>query len=227
MFKRILKQIKYRMMARQLRRPSGGMGNKVGGMMNKANSFLYDSTLSVMQPGDGDQILEIGFGNGKFFDRIFSAASNLRVRGIDFSSTMVKAAQQNNQEAISGGRLELISGSSEAMPFADGSFDKIFCINVVYFWDNPQTHLQEIKRVLKPGGKFYVTIRTRESMEKMPFTRFGFKKYSRETWEAQVTAAGFRFENEVVIQEPIVEFEENPFNIMSICLVAVKPHLKD
>ena len=223
MFKRIIRQLKYRMMARQLRRPSGGMGNKVGSMMNKANSFLYDSTLSVMQPAEGDHILEIGFGNGKFFDRIFSMAPGLRVKGIDFSATMVKDALQRNQEALSGGTLELVSGSSETMPFASGCFDKIFCINVVYFWDNPQTHLQEIRRVLKPGGKFYVTIRTRESMEKMPFTKFGFRKYSRETWEAQVTAAGFGFENEVVIHEPIVEFEENPFNITSLCLVAAKP----
>ncbi len=78
------------------------------------------------------------------------------------------------QTNIADGKLILQLGSSDKLPFADNSFDKVFCINVVYFWDEPQKHLQEISRVLKPGGKFYATIRTKESMELMPFTKYGF-----------------------------------------------------
>jgi len=72
-------------MAKQLRRPSGVMGDKVGNMMNKANEFLYDFTLGVMNLSDNQTILEIGFGNGKFFEKIFSRANNLQVTGLDFS----------------------------------------------------------------------------------------------------------------------------------------------
>ena len=72
MFKKFFQRIKFKMMAKQLRRPSGAMGGKVGNMMNKANEFLYDFTLDVMSPSASQSILEIGFGNGRFFNKIFS-----------------------------------------------------------------------------------------------------------------------------------------------------------
>ena len=162
-------------MAKQLHRPSGSVGHKVGEMMNKANEFLYDFTSSKMELADNQTILEIGFGNGKFFDKLFSKANNLKITGLDFSETMLKEAQKNNSKSIADERLILQLGSSNNLPFADNSFDKVFCINVLYFWDEPQKHLQEISRVLKPGGKFYATIRTKESMELMPFTKYGLQ----------------------------------------------------
>lgn len=74
------------------------------------------------------------------------------------------------------------ASSSDKMPFADNSFDKVFCINVIYFWEQPAEHLKEIYRVLKPGGKFYTTIRSKESMAEMPFTKYGFNMYSQSEW---------------------------------------------
>jgi SAM-dependent methyltransferase len=56
-------------------------------------------------------------------------------------------------------------------------FDRIFCINVIYFWDDPAAHLREVRRVLKPGGTFTAVFRTRAAMVKMPFTQFGFAMY--------------------------------------------------
>ena len=53
-------------------------GHKVGEMMNKANEFLYDFTSSTMELTENQTILEIGFGNGNFFDKLFSKANNLK-----------------------------------------------------------------------------------------------------------------------------------------------------
>ena len=210
------------MMAKQLRRPSGMMGGKVGSMMNKANEFLYDFTLGVMQPANNDAILEIGFGNGKFFDKIFSKAEGLKVTGLDFSETMFNAAKENNKEAVAKGKLALQFGSSDKLPFANNCFDKIFCINVIYFWDNPIEHLKEIYRVLKPGGKFYATVRTKESMLKMPFTKYGFSFYETETWKVLLNEAGLTFIEEKPVNEPVVEFEGNKVSVQSLCVVAEK-----
>lgn len=222
MFKRFFQRLKYKAMARQLRKPGGAIGVKVGHMMNKANEFLYDATLNAMQPADGDAILEIGFGNGKFFDKLFAKANNLHITGLDFSSTMAAEAKENNQRSISDGKLALVQGSSNQMPFADNSFDKIFCINVIYFWDEPQGHLQEIRRVLKPGGQFFATIRSKESMEQMPFTQYGFAKYNEDEWTSVVEHQQLHFEKAVEIKEPEVIFDGKPFRVQSLCLVSKK-----
>jgi 16S rRNA A1518/A1519 N6-dimethyltransferase RsmA/KsgA/DIM1 with predicted DNA glycosylase/AP lyase activity len=38
--------------------------------MNELNSYLYDISIDKINPEDNEAILEIGFGNGKFFDKI-------------------------------------------------------------------------------------------------------------------------------------------------------------
>ncbi|MEQ1675973.1 MAG: class I SAM-dependent methyltransferase [Chitinophagaceae bacterium] len=222
MFKRFFQKLKFKAMARQLRKPGGAMGNKVGLMMNKANESLYDFTLDTMQLAPGERVLEIGFGNGKFFTKIFSKAADLHISGLDFSATMVQAARLENEQHIKENKLALVQGSSSEMPFADNSFDKIYCINVVYFWDEPQHHLQEIKRVLKPGGLFFATIRTKESMDQMPFTQYGFTKYTEQSWKEVIEKNHLHFEKAVTLNEPELEFDGKPFRVQSLCLVAKK-----
>ncbi len=222
MFKHFFQQLKFKAMARQLRKPSGAMGNKVGEMMNKANGFLYDFAFDCMKIKHGEAILEIGFGNGIFFEKVFAQADGLHLSGIDFSETMVKAAIKNNQHLISTGKLQLHHGSSDTLPFADNSYDIIFCINVVYFWDTPQPHLQEIKRVLKPGGKFYAIIRTKESIEQMPFTRYGFTSYTIDSWKSLVQENNLHFINAIPRDEPEILYKGNYIRSQSLCLVTEK-----
>lgn len=124
-----------KIIAKQLRKPGGLLAGKVGNQMNKTNGFLYDFTVDSMQLKDSESVLEIGFGNGKFFDKLFSVANNLAISGLDFSSEMVKEAKANNPSATNSGKLDLRFGSSDHIPFADNSFDKVFCINVIYFWE--------------------------------------------------------------------------------------------
>ena len=222
MFKNFFQQFKFKMMARQLRKPSGPVGHKIGEMMNKANRFLYEFTSNTMELSDNQSILEIGFGNGKFFNTLFSKANNLKITGIDFSEKMYAEAHKNNEHSITDGNLKLHLGSSDNLPFPENSFDKVFCINVVYFWDEPKKHLQEINRVLKPGGKFYASIRTKESMALMPFTRYGFTGYDEEEWKQLINKNPFNFLKAERIAEPAVEFENKPYQVHSLCLVAEK-----
>ena len=222
MFKKLFQRIKFKLMAKQLRRPSGTMGSKIGNMMNKANEFLYDFTLDVMQLSVNESILEIGFGNGKFFSKIFSKAEGLKITGLDFSETMYKTAKENNKVNIDNSRLSLHFGNSGAMPFPENSFEKIFCINVIYFWDEPQPHLLEIYRVLKPGGRFYATVRTKESMLKMPFTKYSFTYYETERWKKQLADAGLTFIEERPFDEPIIDFDGEKLLVQSLSVIAEK-----
>ncbi len=223
MFRKFLEIFRLKSLARQLRKPGGRFGKKVGTMMNRANKNLYDFTISIMQPGYYQTLLEIGFGNGKFFQQVLDSAEGLTLAGIDYSKTMLQSAESNNQDLIRSGKLKLFQGNSDQLPFPDESFDKVFCINVAYFWDEPLSHLNEIRRVLKPGGMFYVTVRTEESMQRMPFTKYGFNKISSENWQQHCNKAGFIWEKEEKLVEPPSEHQPDPRPFESLCFVVRKP----
>lgn len=191
--------------------------------MNKTNGLLYDFTIRTMQLSNNESILEIGFGNGKFFDKVFSTANNLEISGLDFSPEMVKVATRNNPLTLNAGKLTLRFGSSDKIPFPDNSFDKVFCINVIYFWEQPADHLKEIYRVLKPGGKFYTSIRTKESLIKMPFAKYGFNAYTQDEWISKLeTNLLHHVHTQKSQNEPDAEIDGQLYKVESLCIVAEK-----
>jgi ubiquinone/menaquinone biosynthesis C-methylase UbiE len=216
-----IKQFLTKITAKQLRKPTGLLAGKVGNEMNKTNRFLYNFTIKTMQLKNNESILEIGFGNGKFFDTLFSNANNLTISGLDFSNEMVKAAIANNPVTRNSGALSLQPGSSDQIPFADNSFD--FCINVIYFWENPAAHLKEIYRVLKPGGTFYTSIRTKESLLKMPFAKYGFTAYTEAEWINTLETNQLDFVHTAKTQnEPDAVIDQQVYKVASLCIVATK-----
>ena len=56
----------------------------------------------------------------------------------------------------------------------DDSFDKIFTVRTIYFWQDVRHILGELYRVLKPNGILNITFSQQESMLQMPSTRFGY-----------------------------------------------------
>lgn len=222
MWKKFLHSLRYKRIANQLRRPHGAGGLRTAAIMNRSNEHLYDLTIGAMQVKANESILEIGFGNGMFFEKLLSRNQNLQLVGIDFSKTMVRAASENNRDALEAGRLRLFHGKSSRMPFADASFDRVFCINVIYFWKKPSAHLSEIFRVLKPGGRFYATARTSESLEQMPFTRYGFRKYPEHEWKKLLEENGFRWVDTLVTDDPPADNKGNDTLFRSVCFIAEK-----
>jgi SAM-dependent methyltransferase len=223
MFRRFFEIFKLKSLARQLRKPGGSVGGRVGQMMNRANKPLYDFTLRVMAPAYYQSILEIGFGNGKFFTELAGLAEGLELTGIDYSPTMVNAAKKSNESLTRSGKLKLVLANSEQMPFPGDSFDKAFCINVAYFWDDPALHLKEVWRVLKPGGQLYVTVRSVESMDRMPFTKYGFHKYDTESWKQVIKNAGFEWVGIETFTEPASDYQPDPRPFESLCYISRKP----
>ena len=170
-------------MTKQLRKPSGFLAGKVSNKMNEVNEVIYDFALESMNIIDNDDVLETGFGNGKFFNKLFAKATDLKIWGIDFSKDMVALAKRNNQSFLKQSKLNLQFGSSDNLPFPDNSFDKVFCINVIYFWDQPHKHLKEVHRVLKPDGSFFAAIRSKETFSHLPAEEYGFHLYNEDEWK--------------------------------------------
>ena len=211
--------------AHQLKKPSGEFAKRIGEKMDSINETLYDFVIDEMELNDHERILEIGFGTGKFFNKLFSKANGLQVNGIDYSEEMVESAKKFNQSAISLCKLNIKLGNSNNIGFEDNSFDKVFCNNVIYFWKKPNRHLKEIYRVLKPGGKFYSGLRTRKSSLNFPFTKYCFILYELEDWESILKQNGFSIINAKLMSEPKIEEDGQFIKLESICCIAEKKNV--
>lgn len=220
MFHRFFKQWKWKRLARQLRKPSGKAGKDTGLLMNLSNRYMYALTLEQLALKEGDQVLEIGFGNGHFFQQILSAAEGIHLYGIDYSPLMVAEAGKEHAALIQSGQLQLVNGNSDTMTWPDQYFDLIFCINVIYFWEHPDDHLKEIRRVLKPGGQFFATCRSKENMILMPFTKWNFKPYTAEEWESILIKNGLTPHLKKQTIEPGLQEAGVPFEPMQWCVGA-------
>ncbi|MCR5623496.1 MAG: class I SAM-dependent methyltransferase [Treponema sp.] len=87
--------------------------------------------------------------------------------------------------------LHLQIGDCCDLPFEDNFFAAATSINTVYFWKDTVKGLSEIRRVLKPGGAFFNVVYTKESLDKLAYTRTGFKKFELEQLLEAGKAAGF------------------------------------
>ena len=101
--------------------------------------------------------LEVGSGPGYLGLDWLLQTSDTRLAGLDISPDMVVIARHNAQELELAGRAEHLLGSAEALPFPDNSFDGVFTSRSLHEWLNPCAIFAELWRVLKPGGRLYVS----------------------------------------------------------------------
>jgi len=202
-------------LAKQARKPSGWLGRNILKPMfvtgNAAlNQFIFD--LLAVQPRD--KLLEIGFGPGVLIKQLCEQEPASKIIGLDFSPTMLKQAYSLNKKFIKRFQLTLIEGSSDDMPFDFEGFDSVFCANTLYFWQPPEPHLNEVFRVLKPGGKFVMGFRTGEQIDAMGLHPSIFARYTPEAVKALLLSIGF---TDVSIES------QSGFPVDSFCAVARKP----
>ncbi len=97
-----------------------------------------------------------------------------KIIGIDISDGMLEMGRKKTAKLGLEGSIELLNGDSEAINFNDNSFDAVTVAFGVRNFQHLETGLQEIKRVLKPGGKLVVL---EFSKPKMPFVRSVYNFY--------------------------------------------------
>lgn len=147
-----------RLVAGQFRNPTGFFGKLIGNVMAKGNEPASRWTVSLLNLQPDSRILEVGFGPGIAIQYASKQVTKGLVAGIDASETMVQAARKRNAAAIATGKVDLKLGRVSSIPYPDEFFDRAFTIHCIYFWANPIEGLQELQRVLKPGGLLAVTI---------------------------------------------------------------------
>lgn len=94
--------------------------------------------------GDGRRLLDVGVGTGHHLAQL--RARGYKGCGIDGSLAMLERAEAANPGA------DLRRAEVSAIPFGRGEFDLVICIEVLRYLDDPRPCVQEMARVLKPGG---------------------------------------------------------------------------
>jgi ubiquinone/menaquinone biosynthesis C-methylase UbiE len=207
--------------AAQLRKPNGELGLNTAVAMNQSNEHLTSLTVDALNIQKHDHILEIGMANGKFVQNIFSKFPGVKYTGCDYSELMVKEAMQLNRHLINSGNVSFVHADAHRMPFADDQFHKIFLVNVLYFWEQPEKELAEIRRGLKTGGRISIGIRSRSTMLQLPFVYFGFRLYEMEDVVQLLNANHFNVVSTVEEDEPHV-VQGNEIILRNIIVAAEK-----
>jgi ubiquinone/menaquinone biosynthesis C-methylase UbiE len=104
-----------------------------------------------------DRVLDVACGTGIVLRlAAHQIGSTGRVMGIDLNRGMLEIASAH---APSGGATEYwLQGDVEALPLADGTFDVVCCQQSVQFFSDKARALQEMRRVLVPGGRFALNV---------------------------------------------------------------------
>jgi ubiquinone/menaquinone biosynthesis C-methylase UbiE len=98
----------------------------------------------------GSSVLEVAPGPG-YFSIELAKLGSYSITGLDISHTFVEIASKKAAEA--GVRVDFRQGNASSMPFADDSFDFLLCRAAFKNFGQPVRALQEMCRVLKPGGR--------------------------------------------------------------------------
>jgi cyclopropane fatty-acyl-phospholipid synthase-like methyltransferase len=147
----------------QFGRPKGIVGRLVGLVMatRPSNRERNRRTVELLQIGDGDRVLEIGFGPGLAIELAARRAQSGTVVGVDHSEMMLRQASRRNRAAIAAGRVQLHLASAEELPAFAELFDKVMASNVYMFLDDAVATLRRWLVVMRPGGWIAITHQSR------------------------------------------------------------------
>lgn len=182
----------------QYRRPTGIIGKFIAKSMNEEHFELTSWGVNQFKIKEDDIILDIGCGGGRTVKRLSNKAFKGTVFGMDYSLDCVNFSKKYNKDLIEMGKVEIIHGSVNKMPFEDDKFNIISAIETTYFWPSLLDSFKETRRVLSPSGKFVIVNasytnekfkeKNEEYLRKVP----GMKIYSSDYIKDLLKKAGYK-----------------------------------
>lgn len=123
-------------------------------LLSSALSFGQDprwrrALVDAIALAPGARVLDVATGTGMVAAELLSRG-DCQVVGIDQSAEMLAGARARFAD---DGRVQLIEGQAERLPFADDSFDALTFTYLLRYVDDPPATLRELARVVKPGGR--------------------------------------------------------------------------
>lgn len=115
------------------------------------------NALTVRNIGlqESDIILDVGCGSGTACREASKLVPKGKVIGIDPTSAMIRISKEQTTDEFKN--VEFLEGSAEEIPFPDDFFTVVTAINSLHHWTDYKKGLDEVMRVLRPGGRFFVS----------------------------------------------------------------------
>jgi len=149
-------------------------------VLNRVLTFGIDISwrkhvVALVKEGNAQKVLDIATGTGDL--AIMMAKADISdVTGLDISPGMLNIGIQKVKDEGLNGKVDMVIGDSEKLPFEEGTFDAITVAFGVRNFENLELGLREILRVLKPKG----TLTVLETSQPTGFpVKQGFQFYSK------------------------------------------------
>ena len=120
---------------------------------------------------EGLRVLDVGCGRGVGVQLLLEQFGAAHVCGIDLDSRQIGRARRRLATRL-GDRLTLSVGGVETLPFENEMFDAVFDFGMLHHVPVWQHGVGEIRRVLKPGGRFFFEEVTRQALETWLYRTF-------------------------------------------------------
>ena len=131
----------------RLWRPLGGL--LLMGVTGPGVRGEHRVARQMLALGGDERVLDVGCGPGNFTRDFARDAPQGLVVGLDASRTMLaRAVAETRAENV-----VYVLGDAGRLPFGDGSFDAVCCFAALYLIERPMRALDELVRVLAPGGR--------------------------------------------------------------------------
>ena len=129
--------------------------NKVALMPQMRLMRRYIARRATKMTARGEAV-DLGCGPGYLAVEMARRAPELHVTGVDLSDEMLAAAEEYARQHDADRSVSFRKGDVQQIPFADGSVDLVVSTLSLHHWSDPVVVLDEVDRVLRPGGSFLI-----------------------------------------------------------------------
>jgi ubiquinone/menaquinone biosynthesis C-methylase UbiE len=160
-----------------------------GSLMRLIYRLFVNDLARALPPGA--RLVDVGTGPGYLLGYLAQARADLKLWGLDFSDDMLRRAKPRQAALVPLAAVHWVVANACHLPFPAGAFDHVVATFSFHIWPCPATGLQELKRVLAPGGQAWVyelrreaavldlQVFARETGLPFPLVYLGFKIVSR------------------------------------------------
>jgi demethylmenaquinone methyltransferase / 2-methoxy-6-polyprenyl-1,4-benzoquinol methylase len=138
--------------ARELFAPLGPTYDRYAKLLSFGQDPRWRSFLVSRVPASATRLLDVASGTAAVAIELARRVPAREVIGLDQSVEMLDAGRARVAAAGLGGRIDLREGRAESLPFGDAEFDALTFIYLLRYFDDPAAALQELARVVRPGG---------------------------------------------------------------------------